>query len=373
MTDPIANWWKAFESAAPRIVAHFRQQDWDLPTWMQEHLGAVHPELMWEFGPAVRGQGHRLVITPETRRDLRPLVREMLRRAPAITGWEFYEYRLPEELSEASQSVQGRTSGNLNGVQVVASLGHFNLVDLKYNFPPDSFDEQEAAGIAFVATESLLGEEVLDRWIGAIEVEQGMAAERLIPLERLSEAVRSLIGEVCAALPDRPWHEADLDDALWSALECEREAADDYVGQEDLIAAITVMPLMLQNALSNFLFDSQRYSRFGERFCYLKIDGSSGLEHSDFADRSEIEEAINAALRPTGLGSVVGGGTGLRYSYIELALTDIEAAWHSMSVVLSNGRLPKRTWLLFHDADLAAQWYGLYDDTPEPPMCQQDG
>lgn len=251
MTDAIANWWKAFEAAAPRIVAHFRKQDWDLPAWMQEHLGAVHPELMWEFGPAVRAKGHRLVITPETRRDLRPLVREMLRRAPAIAGWEFYEYRLPEELNDASQSVQGRTGGNLDGMQVAASLGHFNLIDLKYFFPPEDFDEQEAAGVAFVATESLLGEEVLDRWIGAIEVEKAMEGESLLPLDELLAAVNSLIDEIRATLPDQPWHQADLDNAMWSSLTCEREEADDFADQDDLIAAVTVMPMMLQNALSS--------------------------------------------------------------------------------------------------------------------------
>jgi hypothetical protein len=72
------------------------------------------------------------------------------------------------------------------------------------------------------------------------------------------------------------------------------------------------------------------------------------------------------------LGSVVGGGTGRRYSYIELALTDVEQAWQQMGVLLSNARLPKRTWLLFHDTDLSAQWHGLYDDTPNPPMPQLD-
>jgi hypothetical protein len=370
MNDQIANWWKAFESTAPRIVAHFREQDWDLPAWMEEHLGAIHPELMWEFGPAVKVNGHRLVITPEARHDLRPLVREILQRAPPIANWEFYEYRLAEGLSDASQSVLGRTGRKLDGVHVAASLGHFNLIDLKYHFPPDNFDEHEAASVAFVATESLLGEEMLDRWIGAIEVEKGMGGEAVLPLEELSGVVKALIGEINETLPQEPWHQADLDNALWSALEGEPQAADDYAQQDDLIAAITVMPMMLQNALSNILFDSQRYSRFGEWFCYLKIDGSSGLEHSEFADRSEIEEAVNAALRPDGFGSVVGGGTGLRYSYIELALTDVEVAWRSMSMVLSDGRLPKRTWLLFHDADLAAQWYGLYDDTPEPPSTQ---
>ena len=373
MADPIANWWKAFEAAAARIAAHFQQQDWDLPGWMEQHLGAVHPQLMWEFGPAVRGNGHRLVITPEARRDLRPLVREILRRAPPIADWEFYEYRLAETLSDAARSVEGRTGGNLDGVQASARVGDFNLIDLKYYFPPGDFEEEAAGNVAFVATESLLGEEVLDRWIGAIEAEKGMDGEALLRLEELPAAVNGLVGEIRGTLPERPWHQVDLEDAPWSALQCEPEPADDYARQEDLIAAITVMPVLVQNALSNVVFDSQRYSRFSERFCYLKIDGGAGLEHSEFADRSEIEDAINAALRPAGLGSVVGGGTGLRYSYIELALTDVEAAWGAMSIVLSEGRLPKRTWLLFHDADFAAQWYGLYDDTPEPPLSRQEG
>ena len=52
---------------------------------------------------------------------------------------------------------------------------------------------------------------------------------------------------------------------------------------------------------------------------------------------------------------------------------DVESAWDSIRLVLSKGGLPKRTWLLFHDADLAAQWYGVYDDTPDPPLIQQEG
>jgi Ca2+:H+ antiporter len=43
---------------------------------------------MWEFGRAIATDGHRLVITPETVKELRPLVDELLARAPAIPGWE---------------------------------------------------------------------------------------------------------------------------------------------------------------------------------------------------------------------------------------------------------------------------------------------
>lgn len=58
------------------------------------------------------------------------------------------------------------------------------------------------------------------------------------------------------------------------------------------------------------------------------------MDESSFEDRSEIEGALNAQLRPAALGSVVRDGTRLRYSYIELALTGVDAAWSSIQSVL---------------------------------------
>jgi hypothetical protein len=31
--------------------------------------------------------------------------------------------------------------------------------------------------------------------------------------------------------------------------------------------------------------------------------------------------------------------------------------------------LPRRSWLLFYDPDLADEWLGIYPDTPAPPMA----
>ena len=47
-------WWDAFQAKTDALAALFEQQaSWDLVTWMQAELGRIHPELMWEFGPAV--------------------------------------------------------------------------------------------------------------------------------------------------------------------------------------------------------------------------------------------------------------------------------------------------------------------------------
>ena len=128
----------------------------------------------------------------------------------------------------------------------------------------------------------------------------------------------------------------------------------------------------MQNVNSSFAFDSVRFSRCGERFCYLKIDGTDGLEGSLFPDRAEIEDAINAVLRPAKLGTTIGGGSGHRYSYVELALTDVDGAWREMRLVLQEGHLPTRTWLLFHDDESSLEWRGLYDDSPAPLMPETE-
>ena len=82
---------------------------------MRKHLQAINEHLMWEFGPAVQGKGHRLVVTPESRRYLRPLVRQVLERTPKLGGWDFYLYRLPEDFGQTHLTVKGGPAATFPG------------------------------------------------------------------------------------------------------------------------------------------------------------------------------------------------------------------------------------------------------------------
>jgi hypothetical protein len=293
-------------------------------------------------------------------------VRELLSRAPRIAGWEFYEYRPAESMDWAERNIEGRTGGTLEGVSVTLRPGEHNLVNLTY-LVPSGWSDDHAAKVAFVATESLLGEEALDRWIGAVDHSANLADDlQPIPLSGLREAVDGFVGQVCDALPDKPWYAFDLDAVNWSSLRMQRERADDYEGQSDMFVCITPALPVMQNVLGSYHFDSMRHSRCGETFCYLKFDRAGGPEDCEFSDREAIEEAINETLRPLALGTSIGGGTGFRYMYVELALVDVDAAWQALRSRLAEARFTNRTWLLFHDAYLSAEWRGLSHDTPEP-------
>ena len=371
--DLIDRWWDAFAGKAADLNVMFGGgQAFDLPAWMSDHLGAVHPHLMWEYGPAVHGPGHRLVITPESRYHLAPLVDEILGRAPRIEGWEFHPHRLPESLEHAEAIVNARTGGTLRDVTVAVSTGDHHLIDLEF-----TASGARAEHDAFIATEALLGEATLNTWIGEITTTNpkrrlGLRRGRDTPAQRipiagLANAVErhrdSILSEV-AEIPHAEWPGEGTE---WSLFQVTADQSDDYPGRADLVTGLTLDPALWKASLAG-RFDSSRFSRSGETFCYVKIDGTDGLTGSEFEDRGAIEDALDEMLRSGGLGCVIGAGTGLRYSYVDLALTDLDAGLSAARARLAQGAVPRRSWIQFLDMEWAREWIGIHPDTPTPPL-----
>lgn len=365
--DDIDRWWSAFEDKLDELDSMFGGgPEFDVASWMSAELGRVHPDLMWEFGPAVGSGQHRLVVTPEHRYQLTELARTIVQRAPDLEEWEFYAHRLAESSERAESMVASRTKGSMKGVTVAVAPGQHRLIDLTfYSVSPTARHD------ALVATETLLGEEALNRWVGVISAERPKRkllgrSVRAVPFDELSatfeERRRLLLAESSAA----PWHER-IEEAEWSLLRLQPREARDYPGTSDLAVATTADIELWTACHAESRFASERFSRLAEVFAYLKIDGVAGLEGSAFDDRSDIEDALNAVLVPAGLGCVVGGGTGLRYSYVDLCFTDVDQALAAARTSLRAGQVPERTWIQFYDRHWSAEWVGVYEHTPEPP------
>src|SRR5262249_38943262 len=185
-------------------------------------------------------------------------------------------------------------------------------------------DDQEARGVAFVATETLLGEQALDRWVGAIEV--GAMSKRArksgaVCLERLKGTFDALVGSIRDRLPPRPLLEVAAD-AKWFLVQLEPEEAADYPGRTDLFVTVTLDVDLWKAMHAHMPFASERFSRCGQTFAYVKIEGPEGPGGLKLEERTKIEDALNEALGPDKLGVHIGGGTGLRYSSLDPALTD---------------------------------------------------
>lgn len=368
----IDNWWQEFQDKREKIEKAFEPKSrYNLPKLMEETLQAIHPGLMWEFGRAVKHTpGHRLVITPESQRYLRPMVRTILERAPKIPNWEFYAYRLAETPDEAIGMVKPRVGFDVSSAVFAAALAPGRKIDLFFGFPEDEeLDEDQARQAAFVITETLFGEQFLDNWIG----EMGLLSDRPdatnpLSLQQGQIAVAKFVRDMVDKLPDRRCQDISQDDEGWAIIDLDPpEEADDYPCRGDLMAATTHDLELFQAMHSGQPFASACHSKVHEQFCYLKIDGEQAGSDGIVNFRCGIEEALNPELLAANVGGCIGGGSGLQYAYIDLALTDVKQAVPLLRKVLTGLQAPPRSWLLFHDDDLAAEWIGMHPETPPPP------
>lgn len=331
----------------------------------------VHPGLVAE-----RTDG-QLVVRPESR-ELSPIAERVAARAPA--GAAVLTRRPRQPLGAALDRARRESALDFRRARFRAGFARGHLLELVVHLPGGSGSDSERRAAQRLVWDAV-GERLADDWIGAVHVapeprggplrvlpSEGSARapepERH-PLEALPETVDAAVRGVSAALPEQPaW--AHGHDGDWVLLETEPEPDGEGFGQDDLILASTREPELLKCYLSGAPFSSARFSRHGETCFFLKFAAEGELE-SRFEARSRLEDACDAALVAGRAGRVTGGGLGLRYTYVNFVLSDLERAFDIVRGVAREAKLPLASWLLPFDDDLSAEWVEVWPDTPAPP------
>jgi len=360
-------WWDAFLGKTHELERFFNNElDWDLTGWMREHLQGIDPRLMWEYGPGVN-RGHRLVITAEGEHHLRPLVDQILARAPQLPDWLFFNHRTPEPVGHMARPVHSRSGVEPAFTALPLAPGELNRIDVTFQFPAGFLEYQRpvAHTQAVVAAESLLGEDLLSDWLGKLDAEPRVSHP--VSPSALPRAFAALAGTQRAKLPAEPFLDR-IDGLPRTTIELNPKQAEDYTHRYDLCWAYTRTPEIWRNAHSDQTFWPGRFSRCGETFCFLKIDRGEMDPAPRLDQHMRFETPLDGALRARRYGCVTGAGTGLRYIYVDLALLDIENAVRRLRKLLQHAGVSRRAWLQFFDSSLGAEWIGMWPDSPPPPM-----
>lgn len=145
-------WWQAFERDQAKICDFFNgvaNSPMDISDWMKQHLNNIDIDLMWEFGPGLK-KAHRLVITSEENRQLRPLVQYILDKASEYKDWEFYEYRLAEDLTDTQQTIAARTNWHdISEIEFELTSSDFNTLGIIYHNLKKTFYTYQECRITF--------------------------------------------------------------------------------------------------------------------------------------------------------------------------------------------------------------------------------
>ncbi len=360
MKHSIDAWWAHFQNKRKNIESMLDgKTKWDLEEFMAESLQSIDESLMWEFGTELDNK-YQLVITPETERYLRPLVESIIESAPKISTWSFFGYRQPHGTEETAEIVVEQTGIKLADLRFDARMDEEHLIDVRFaHVQPKS--KESLADAVFMASEYLIGEEILDRWIGDMEIDAENTTD-FKPLSELPNKIASLIAQTQATMPEQ--HLYNVRDSLAvTAFTAEpTEEDDDTTERFDMVSAQTRLKQVWQAAHSGSPFDSCRFSKHGEKFCYLKLQGLT-----DSAKIDSLESAINKALGEKKLGCTTGSAVGKGHGYIDLCLQDVQQAIPLLRKVCETEAKSTRGWLQFFDADWASEWVAIGGEASTPP------
>jgi len=374
--------WREFGAGLGARAVQGRGLD---PAWivhLRGWLGRVEPGLGLEMETHGDGSFTLDVLAVEDVR-LKPLADLMVERAPPRLPWSFSAQRSPASTDAALAAVRQDFGLDLSKARARVGVGRGHALEIVVSSEHfNSGDDEQALDVANALLGRLLGDAVFDSWVQTVSVLPGRRSSVLrvvgdqspdlpLSLQEVKPAVQAAITGIDAGLPEQPSHRI-CERADWVMFELDPAEGIDGAplanGSDDLLMATTMCPEMLRCFLSGELFASQRFSRFGEIFCYVKLE-LSGDDEQRVGARCDLEEALDRALVPGQLGCVVGAGLGARYCYIVLALTRLEPALQLVRKKLRDHEVPKNAWVLFCDSHWADEWVGIWDDTA-PPASQ---
>jgi hypothetical protein len=362
----------ASPSASPDEVAR-------LEGALTEAAARIAEGLRVEIDPSAHGVC-RVVIAPADLDGPALVAVEVVERAPPAPRIEIVRHRPPVDVLPALADVRARAGVDLSSARARLGFSRGHLLEVVLYAPSfASAADESALDGANLLLSRLIGDELFDAWVGAVDVaplprggslrvlsDGATPPEETLPLGEVLPAVEAAIRGVRAELPEAPYH-VFCERAEWTLLELEPTFEEDYAAQDDLALVSTMVPEAAKCFLQGSPFASSRFSNHGERFAYVKVDTAESTVDGRHELSVALEEALNVALVPGRLGCVVGTGIGTRYVYLNLALEDLEQGVRVTRERLQALGTTRRAWVLFCDSGWMDEWAGIWDDSPPPP------
>jgi hypothetical protein len=376
----IDDFWKRFVR-----VSGQRPESWISD--LRATLGRVNRDLGLEVTSDPDGT-QTMIVVPLGGAASWPLAELCVERAPRRMPWCFEARRAASSTAQALQNVRKSFGFDLGLARARVGVARGHLLEAVLASPEFTGSEDERAQAAAEVFLSLLvGDHCFESWLGRVSVQpaprpsglrvigSGNVAPLPLAIDELGDAVRAAVNGIALGLPETPlhvfceraeWTLFELDELLqvkdahpqatWEGTQselCETPA------QSDLLMAATSCPEALKCLLSGERFSSERFSRHGERFCYLKLRVDAANDEARVQARSDIEDALDRALVPGRLGCVVGSGLGREHVYVDLALNKVDPALNVVKSRLARLGIRDEAWLFFFDDEWSNEWVGL--------------
>ncbi len=167
----------------------------ELSRQINAQINLLSPKLAWEVGP---GQVARFMLAfpSEGDSERKAVIDRIMLSAPRIDGWEFHTSRPPrafqQEVRLPELGLRFETSGWRFTLDPSSTSDKFDLKIFDKRLA--TFDDKTSLTAVFILLDAVLGEDVVERWIGGIQVLPGRG-ERIdaLPMSAISERIGELV------------------------------------------------------------------------------------------------------------------------------------------------------------------------------------
>jgi hypothetical protein len=317
-----------------------------------------------------------------------PLAELVLRQAPVELAGSLALGRMAVPLAQALAEVRASHQLELDNASLRAGFGRGHLLELTLGVPGGTGSESEQ-NAAENLVRAVVGDRVFETWIGAVHatpaprsgslrVLDPLAPRTTLRLHELFDTVSAAVLGVLQGLPEHarvespsadPAHGARKGGAAaegdargdWTLLETEPFEDARGLRKDDLVLASTCTPELLRCYLDGSPCASRRFSRVGERFVFVSYEDHERTMRARLARRAALEAALSDAVAE--VGAVTGVGFGVKNTYVDLALCNLETGLARLVSKLKEHNAPARTFIQFFDSELADEWLSIWPDS----------
>lgn len=376
------------QGARERVVSAAREAFCELrdgqPSRATQRLRAIHPRVELSLSEDDES-GIECIELSALEPSAWPLAELMLAQAPSDLGYALSLGRPALPLARALAEVRASHEVELSRASLRAGFGRGHLLEITLGVPGGSGSENEQ-NAAENLVRAALGDRVFETWVGAVNAAPAPRLPSLRVLDvrarQASLSVDDLFSTVAAAtlgvlrgLPDEPRVALSLppvtsvDTPLvndtsreeWTLLEVEPLTQERGRRKDDLLLASTRTPELLRCYLDGAPCASRRFSRVGEQFVFLSYADDERTMQRRVARRTAVEQALSESV--TGLGAVTGVGLGVKTTYVDLALCDLETGLERLVATARELELPRHSFIQFFDSELEEEWLSIWPDS----------
>lgn len=329
--------WKWYSDVADRFFQTIESKHCaDLADEVSAKVDELLPGFAWVFGPGEDG-GHSFTLSGEGIMHKQLLALHWLSRAPRLRGWTFHASREAGAIDNISIKIGG-VNFSSKEIWVTPTIDREGeCLDLTFWHPSwENMEKAEKFRVTFLFLDEALGEYGTGWWIGHIDFGKDKLAASF-PLSELPAHIR----EIAAA---EGWKKYPPGECI-SLLRFDE--IDGVFPRSDTFTQATVIPPLIRDYFRAKGSIEDPLPGLGADYAYVALPSHILPKGEEVSTRSEFEDRLDAALKPSGLGRCLGGALGREQFYIDLLLMDGTRSLDAVTTTLRDLKVPSGTMIEF--------------------------